>query len=123
MEYKTYNGWYWIENNNAIDNKESLINNRFTTTGKYLFFSDNKNELIELSKQILSEYNLFKAKVPESNTPNKSDGFGFVLCVYDCKNRYASELKTYETNTISYRYWKSDNATRKHKYSKQYLRS
>ena len=116
METSNSRGWFWIKNNNSNQIRNEII-------GKYLFFSDNKNELIRLAENILEKYNLLVAKTPSSGTPNNSKGFGFVLCVYDTENRYCNELKKLETNTISFRYWKSDNATRAGKYSKQFIGS
>lgn len=119
----TDNGWIRLNNNNAIEIKDKSLETQYTTKGKYMFFSDDKQDLINLAKVILPKYNLYQAKTPESNVPNKTNGFGFVLCVYDFKNRYASELKEFETSSITYRYWKSDNSTRKGKYSKRYKRN
>lgn len=116
METSNSRGWFWIKNNNSNQIRNEI-------KGKYLFFSDNKNELIRLAENILEKYNLLIAKTPSSGTPNNSNGFGFVLCVYDTENRYCNELKKLETNTISFRYWKSNNATRAGKYSKQFIGS
>jgi predicted kinase len=116
MEILNSSGWIWIKNSNSTEKRDQI-------KGKYLFFSDNKEELIELGKQILNKYGLLVAKTPISEVANKNKGFGFVLCVYDIINRYSNELKTLETNSISYRYWKSDDDTRNKKYSKQYKNS
>ena len=116
METSNSRGWFWVKNDDSNQNRNEI-------TGKYLFFSDNKNELIELAENILEKYSLLVAKTPSSDIPNNSNGFGFVLCVYDTENRYCNELKKLETNTISFRYWKSDNATRAGKYSKQFVSS
>ena len=109
-------GWVWVKNNQSDQNRNEI-------KGKYLFFSDDKEKLIELSKFILKKYNLLVAKTPSSDIANDSKGFGFVLCVYDTINRYCKELKNLETNDISFRYWKSDDATRAGKYSKQFIDS
>lgn len=114
MKILNYRGWAWIENNTLQQDSNSI-------TGKYLFFSDSKDLLIDLAKKVLDEYDLLKAKVPSSDIPNNSKGFGFVLCIYDTNNKYCDELKKLETNDISFRYWKSDNTTRAGKYSKQYM--
>lgn len=114
METSNSRGWYWIKNNNSNQIRSEI-------RGKYLFFADSKEILIELATNVLEKYNLLVAKVPSSNTPNTSKGFGFVLCVYDTSNKYCNELKNLETDSISFRYWKSDNVTRAGKYSKQYL--
>lgn len=114
METSNSRGWLWIKNNNSEQNREKIL-------GKYLFFSDNKSELIALAENILEKYNLLISKTPSSDIPNNSAGFGFVLCVYDTENRYCNELKGLETNSISFRYWKSDNTTRVGKYSQQFM--
>ena len=101
-------GWIWIINRSV---KKPLI------TGKYLFFSKDKNLLIELSKRILLEYGLSVAKVPLSDEPVGED---FVLCVYDAEPKLKDELKKYANQDIRYRYWKSDEDTLKGKYSNQF---
>jgi hypothetical protein len=116
MELIETKNWIYIQNPSSTQNRKSI-------KGKYLFFSDNKQELIDLAKNLLSELDLIKGKVPQRNNTRTSKGFAFVLCVYDSKNRYSNFLKTLETKTISYRYWKSDEATRNGAYSKQYLKS
>tara|TARA_R110000851_G_scaffold16799_1_gene54217 strand:+ start:1741 stop:2094 length:354 start_codon:yes stop_codon:yes gene_type:complete len=114
MEIINSKGWYWIKNNYSNQSRNKII-------GKYLFFADDKKELIELAEKILKKYDLLIAKIPTSNKPNNNIGFGFVLCVYDTINRHCNELKKLETNKISFRYWKSDNATRAGKYSKVFI--
>jgi len=116
METSNSRGWFWIKNNEETQNRNDI-------TGKYLFFSDDKNELINLAKIVLKKYSLLIAKTPSIDTPNNSKGFGFVLCIYDTENRYCNDLKKLETDTISFRYWKSDNATRAGNYSKQFIAS
>ena len=115
---KTLNsrGWFWIKNDKSNQNRNEI-------KGKYLFFSDDKEQLVELAQDLLKKYDLLIAKTPSSDTPNNSKGFGFVLCVYDTINRYCNELKGFETSDISFRYWKSDNKTRAGKYSNQFIAS
>jgi hypothetical protein len=114
LEVITRYGWIWIKNKNYLESIDNI-------KGKYLFFSDDKKELLYLAKVILSKYRLAIAKIPSSNIPNKNKGFGYVLCIYDSKNRYCNELKKFDTNSISFRFWKSDADTRAKKYSKQYI--
>ena len=116
LETTSSRGWFWIKNNQSTQNRSDI-------KGKYLFFSDDKEELIELAKVLLEKHDLAIAKTPSSDVPNESEGFGFVLCVYDSENRHCKELKESETDTISFRYWKSDDATRAGSYSKQYMDS
>jgi|TARA_R110000851_G_scaffold85152_3_gene185334 hypothetical protein len=113
METSNSRGWFWIKNNESTQNRNDI-------TGKYLFFSDDKNELIDLAKIILEKHSLLTAKTQSGDIPNDRVGFGFVLCVYDIENRYCNELKNLEAGGVSFRYWKSDNATRVGKYSKKF---
>ena len=107
--------WIWMFNKN-IKNYRVVSK---TITGKYLFFSSDKQKLIELAKNILIKFKLYEAKVPSSNKPINKD---FVLCVYDKNPRFANKLKQYADEiNIHYRYWKSDEDTLKGKYSKQFL--
>ena len=88
----------------------------------FLFFSDDKRALIELGKENLIKFNLYNAMVPLSDIPRKSEGFGFVLCVYDSQPALKNELRHYGDNKkIHYRYWKSDESTLKGEYSDTFL--
>lgn len=108
--------WTWIINENSKIDINTII-------GKYLFFSDNKETLIRLAKILLTKFDFPKAKVPTSDILNNSKGFGFVLCIYSHNNNLKYLLKDYEINSVNYRYFKTDKATRQGKYSKQYLNS
>lgn len=104
--------WTYIINTDAIENRDKIISQvhrlNHGSLGKYMFFSDNKEKLISLGKEILLKYYLYNAKVPQTNIPKNSKGFGFVLCIYDEKNTYTSELCKYSSADINYRFWKSD---------------
>ncbi len=79
------------------------------TIGKYLFFSDDKKELIELGKTLLDKHDLYIAKVPLSNKPQSIPGKGFVLCIYDSTPKLEHEFAQYANDEkIIYEYWKSD---------------
>ncbi len=103
--------WIYIINRNAFN---------MDISGKYMFFSDNKEELIELGKKLLIEYDLFAAKIPNTDIPNKNPGFGFVLCVY-AKDDTLYSMKHYSTETISYRGFKSNYKTQQGIYSQEFL--
>jgi hypothetical protein len=109
----TAEGWLFTKNTQSQVKREDI-------TGKYLFFSDDKQTLIDLGNELLEEYNLPVFKVPESNTPNSGKGFGFVLCVYDRNDSWRNELKKYASETIAYRYWKSEEMTASKVYSDQF---
>ena len=116
MKQVNTRGWTYIINEEAIENKQAIKeeceNTLHGTVGKYLFFSCNKQELINLCEVILKEFNLSHGKVPQDYTPNN-----YVLCVYDVKPRYSKELTKFATDTIKYRYWKADAKTMQGVYS------
>jgi hypothetical protein len=121
-------GWLYLENSSAKENKKEMEleidKPNHGNIGKYMFFSDDKKLLIKIAKEILLRYNLFHAKVPLSDKPNPSPGFGFVLCIYDSSPKFKYELKQFaDEKTIRYRYWKSDSATLDGQYSKEFLES
>jgi len=118
VDFKKDKDWIYIVNFNA---KESGIllsqeekKEMMGSSGKYLFFSDNQNKLIELAKKVLEEFNLFTSKV------SKKYKKGFVLCVYDFNPRYKNDLTKYSNSSIRYRFWKSNKDTINNKYSEKY---
>lgn len=120
--------WLYLENPSAKENKKDiqmeLIKPNHGTIGKYLFFSDDKKLLIKIAKEILLKYNLYNAKVPSTDEPNPSSGFGFILCIYDSLPRFKHELRQFsDEKNVKYRYWKSDSDTLDGKYSEQFLTS
>ena len=118
MNKEVKNGWLYVINEEAEENREAIAsecsNTLHGTVGKYLFFSYNKQELINLCETILKEYNLSHGKVPFEDSSSE-----YVLCVYDVRNRFANELSKFQTPTIKYRFWKSDSATMRGVYSKR----
>jgi len=101
-------------------NQEARADSKDVIKGKYLFFSDDKTKLIEIGKKMLVENNLSHFKIPASDIPNKGEGFGFVLCLYDTEPKLKYKLSKYEEEGVNYRYWKSDDDTRTGKYSENY---
>lgn len=89
-------------------------------TGKYLFFSEDKKELEKIAVEELENNGFFRAKI---NTDNHKKGSEYVLCLYySDDSRKVDLLQKYRNNSkIKYRHWKSDEATLKGKYSKQFL--
>ena len=113
IDIKEDYGWIWLFNKKIKNPKSKVI------TGKYLFFSNDKEKLIKLAKIILIKFNLYEAKVPQSDKPIGTD---FVLCVYDKEPRFKDQMKMYADEiNIKYRWWKSDEDTIKGKYSKEFL--
>ncbi len=105
--------WKWIVNHDCSEDKLILLKEEIQkefhgTIGKYLFFSENRDELVELAKKLLITYNLARAK---TTAELKAGYTEYVLCVYDSGPNLVQEMKQYSTETIKYRYWKSDEAT------------
>jgi hypothetical protein len=106
MKYKT---WLYIDR----FSKDFLSKQK--TTGKYLFFSPNKEELVKLAQKIMKKFDLIAAKTPDDD---HKIGNEWVLCIYDISPRY--DLNEFETSTILYRGWKSDTDTIKGIYSEKF---
>ena len=85
-------------------------------TGKYLFFSENKNELIKIVIAELENGRFFRAKI---NTDENKIGKDYVLCLYyeDDSRKFELAEKYKRNNKIRYKYWKSDVDTLKGDYS------
>lgn len=86
--------------------------------GKYLFFSENQEDLKEIAKREITKHGFEIAKV--STMPNGND---YVLCLY-----WQSDSRKYELfdrykawKGIKYRWWKTNADTRAGKYSREYL--
>jgi len=104
---------YWIR----FGNPEQSSSFYGDWEGKYLFFSDNQEKLIDIAKHEIKEFGFKDAKV--SIKPNNRD---YVLCLYwNCDER-GYELMTRYGNIdgVKYRWWKSNEDTRNGKYSKQH---
>ena len=90
-------------------------------TGKYLFFSEYKEELDKIAIDELENNGFFIAKI---NTDEHKKGNDNVLCLYDTDDSRKFELgkKYKENNKVRYRYWKSDDDTLKGVYSDKFLK-
>lgn len=88
-------------------------------TGKYLFFSENKEELERIAVEELEDNGFFHAKIV---TDKHKKGKDYVLCLYykDDSRKYELAEK-YKNTKVKYRYWKSDEDTLKGRYSPQFL--
>jgi len=104
--------WIWIMSSGAP---------HYDITGKYLFFSANKNRLIEIAKSEILNHEFHLAKV---NSELLGKNTEFVLCLYykddSRKHELASRQRT-EYPDVKYRYWKSNQATLEGEYSKEFL--
>lgn len=104
--------WHWYFRQTAVE---------FEITGKYLFFSEDKNELENIAVNELESGGFFEAKI---NTDKEKKGKDYVLCLYYADDSRKFELANkYKNNPkIKYRYWKSDEDTLEGKYSEQFLK-
>jgi hypothetical protein len=85
--------------------------------GKYLFFSESQQMLIDIAEEEIAKHDFFVAKV--STTPRNGT---YVLCLYWINDTRKHELaRRYPDDTyVQYRYWKSNEDTRKGIYSEQH---
>jgi len=90
-------------------------------TGKYLFFSESKEELEKIAIHELENKGFYHAKI---NTDKHKKGKEYVLCLYyeDDSRKYELAKRYKNKPKIKYRYWKSDEDALKGKYSKQFLK-
>lgn len=105
---------YWMR----FGDPEQSSSHTGNLAGKYLFFSQDKQLLINTAITEIREHDFEVAKI--SQNPRSGD---FVLCLYwhDDSRRY--ELKDRYRGmqeVIRYRWWKSNADTRAGKYSKQF---
>jgi len=92
----------------------------FGITGKYLFFHKNPKILAKVAKEEIIHNKFDVAKINNKLLGTSTE---YVLCLYYTDDSRKNELakKYQEKNDIHYRYWKSDEDTRKGKYSKEFL--
>jgi hypothetical protein len=89
-------------------------------TGKYLFFSADREVLKQIAIDEIEHHDFRHAKIPMEGK-NKSNEY--VLCLYYRDDHRKGELaeRYSKRNDVKYRYWKSDEATRRGEYSKEFL--
>ena len=111
---KEFDGfWIWVRSPDKPDYK---------ITGKYLFFSEERERLLKIAKNEILNHGFHQAKV-NSRLLGKSTEH--VLCLYykdDSRKYELAERQKVEYPDVNYRYWKSDEATLKGEYSKEFLR-
>jgi hypothetical protein len=93
----------------------------YKITGKYLFFSANRDLLVEIAVEELETGGFHQAKTHIADvTPPTGE---YVLCLYFKDNGRRDELAVKYQNRpeLSYRYWKSNEDTRAGRYSKEFL--
>ena len=106
--------WEWF-------NRSDILTPPYPITGKYLFFSTNRELLIEIATDELENGGFHHAKTSMKRvTPLSGE---YVLCIYYKDDSLKHELaeKYRGRSELKYRYWKSDSATLAGKYSKQFL--
>lgn len=91
-------------------------------TGKYLFFSSDRDLLVGIAVEELRNGEFDYAKIPMVGK-NLSDDY--VLCLYHRDDSRKRDLasKYGKRDGLRYRYWKSDEATLRGEYSEQFLRT
>lgn len=103
--------WIWLLNTEKPS---------YGITGKYLFFSEDKDKLLEIATNEIENHGFHHAKVNESLLEGQTE---HVLCLYykddSRKNEIAERNK--QEYKVKYRYWKNDSDTLKGKYSKEFL--
>ena len=103
--------WIWLL---------SMEKPNYDITGKYLFFSDDKEKLIGIATNEIEKHGFHHAKVNEHLLQGQME---HVLCLYysdDSRKHELAERNSQEYG-VKYRYWKSDADTLSGKYSKEFL--
>jgi hypothetical protein len=107
-----FNGyWIWLLSEEKPNYK---------ITGKYLFFYKDKDKLIRIAANEIEKHGFHRAKVNERLLEGQSE---HVLCLCykdDSRKRELADRNKKEYG-VEYRYWKSDEATRKGQYSEEFL--
>lgn len=103
--------WIWLFSGNEP---------AYGITGKYLFFSEDKDKLIQIATEEIENHDFHVAKVNENLLEGQTD---HVLCLYykDDSRKHELAERNKQEYGVKYRYWKSDEATLKGQYSKEFL--
>ena len=112
---KKYLKWFYEQQKEG-----SKISDEFGITGKYLFFHKNPKILAKVAEEEIADNGFDVAKINNELAGTSTE---YVLCLYYKDESRKNELakKYQEKDDIHYRYWKSDEDTRKGKYSKEFL--
>jgi len=111
MKMKFDGYWIWLFGEEKPD---------YEITGKYLFFSSDKDKLIGIATNEIEKHGFHEAKVNNSLLKGQTE---HVLCLYyenDSRKQELAERNKQEYGA-KYRYWKSDIATLRGQYSKEFL--
>jgi hypothetical protein len=103
--------WIWLQSIEKVPYK---------ITGKYLFFSEDKEKLLEIATKEIENHGFHEAKVNENLLDGQTE---HVLCLYYQDDSRKNELadRNSEEYGVKYRCWKSDLDTLKGKYSEEFL--
>lgn len=107
-----FNGyWLWLINEEKPNHK---------ITDKYLFFSPDKDKLVEIATNEIEKHGFHEAKVNMKLLKGQTE---HVLCLYykDDSRKYELAERNKREYGAKYRYWKSDEATLRGQYSTEFL--
>jgi len=92
----------------------------YEITGKYLFFCEDKDKLIEIATNEIENHGFHEAKVNVNLLEGQTE---HVLCLYynDDSRKHELAERNKQEYGVKYRYWKSDLATLQGQYSKEFL--
>jgi len=103
--------WIWLLSEEKLG---------YSITGKYLFFSEDKDKLIGIATNEIENHGFHRAKVNENLLEGQTE---HVLCLYykDDSRKHELADRNKQEYGVKYRYWKSDEATLKGHYNKEFL--
>ncbi len=103
--------WNWLSSEEKAD---------YIITGKYLFFSPDRERLVEIAKKEINEHGFHKAKVNRNLLEGRSE---YVLCLYykDDSRKHELAQRNRQEYGVKYRFWKTDEATLRGQYSEEFL--
>lgn len=108
LQWKSDFHWHWLRVNTG------------EISGKYLFFSKSVEALKAIAELECRANGFFLAKI--SKDANAGD---HVLCLYwaDDSRKHELAMRHSGNDDVRYRYWKSNEQTRRGEYSEHYLNS
>jgi len=109
-----------VENDGYWEHYLAAENPPYEIRGKYLFFSEDRERLVRIAIEELTNGGFHLAK---THLPGRNLNAEYVLCLYYSDDSRKHELAAkYKTQPgLKYRYWKSDAATHAGSYSEEFL--
>ncbi len=101
--------WIWIRDPSRPDH---------AMTGKYLFFSADREKLVEIARDEITNHGFIEAKVSRSLERSHTE---YVLCLFDRAPSRVGELRDRHQSQVHCRGWKSNSATDRGVYSRKYV--